>query len=246
MSTRALLVASLLAVSAPAFADGPTADSLLTAINAKDAKTVASYVAKWPFQSYEVWFDEGACRDKFGGQAKVSKADFPAYVTCLADLKLTRDEPTRGYVTEPGMLVTPQFYQGHLRLIGGYLKLDDKSASIPPTALVPNFKTGALHIEPSAADKKRIDASKAHVFAVARFCVSTTGSTENVQAEQGGDASYGKTVVATVEKWSFKPFMRNGKAIRVCSRVPADYPVSTETPNLAIAPPPPPAPPAKK
>jgi protein TonB len=50
------------------------------------------------------------------------------------------------------------------------------------------------------------------------FCVLPTGKTVNVHVVGNDpDAVVAKVVIDTLAKWRFKPFMVDGKAIKVCS-----------------------------
>ena len=57
---------------------------------------------------------------------------------------------------------------------------------------------------------------------VVRALVSETGDVESVEVVSG-DPILAKSAVDAVKKWEFKPFIKNGKPMKVSTKLPFDF-----------------------
>ncbi|HLM80621.1 MAG TPA: energy transducer TonB [Terriglobales bacterium] len=68
-----------------------------------------------------------------------------------------------------------------------------------------------------------------------KLMVSETGDVENVEVVSG-DPVLARAAVDAVKKWKFKPFIKNGKPVKVSTKVPLDFAFSdkiSDTPSPA-------------
>jgi hypothetical protein len=86
---------------------------------------------------------------------------------------------------------------------------------------------GTLDIAPDAATRTAIDKAKQAATVWLEACVDAGGKIENVSAKRRtskGGASYAKKIEAAARSWAFRPFKRDGKAVRVCLQRRYAYP----------------------
>jgi hypothetical protein len=199
--------------------------AVLSAIKNRDARAFANQVNKLPLRLYHVWFDAPACAKEFGGKVSVEQARVPALVGCLARLGLA-DGKDGSLVHAPGVAVVPLIYRGKLAGLSG-VAVDPTTPTVTDEALSANLAGGALDVAPDAATRAALDGAKDRATVWLEACVDARGKIENVSAKRTSSdraASYAKTIQAAATSWTFRPFKRAGKPIRVCLQRPYAYP----------------------
>jgi TonB family protein len=72
-------------------------------------------------------------------------------------------------------------------------------------------------IYPEGARERKIQGE-----VVLKILVSETGDVESAEVESG-DAMLGRSAIDAVKKWKFNPFIKNGRAVKVSTKVPIDF-----------------------
>jgi len=89
------------------------------------------------------------------------------------------------------------------------------SPLVDSTKLEPITTSRATY--PDEARKKKIQGK-----VVVKILVSETGDVESAEVVSG-DPILGKSAVDAVKKWKFKPFIKNGKPVKVSTKLPIDF-----------------------
>ena len=203
--------------------------AVLTAIKKKDARAFASQVNKLPLRLYHVWFDTAVCEKEFGGKVTVEVAKLPRLVGCLARLGLTEGKDG-AFVHAPGVAIVPLLYRGKLAGLSGVV-VETSVPTVSDAALAANLTAGTLDIAPDAATRAALDKAKEAAEVWLEACVDGNGKIEKISAAKRTStrgAAYAKTIEATAASWSFKPFKRGGKAVRVCLQRRYAYPLDAQ------------------
>lgn len=72
-------------------------------------------------------------------------------------------------------------------------------------------------IYPYEAREKKIQGE-----VILKILISETGDVESAEVASG-DPILGKSAIDAVKKWKFNPYIRNGKAVKVSTKVPIDF-----------------------
>ena len=205
--------------------DTKTRRSVLAAISKRDAGAFGEQLQAAPVRLYHLWFDTQACAKEFGGKVTLETAQLPQLVDCLARLGLT--EGAGGtFVHPPGVAIVPLLYRGKLAGLSG-IAVENSVPTVTEATLAANLLKGRLDIAPDSATRTAIDKAKHAATVWLEACVDAAGKIEKVSANKRtskGGASYAKTIEAAARSWSFRPFKRDGKAVRVCLQRRYAYP----------------------
>jgi TonB family protein len=90
------------------------------------------------------------------------------------------------------------------------------AASPPDSKKLVAVKTQKA-IYPEGARERKIQGE-----VVLKILVSETGDVESAEVESG-DAMLGRPAIDAVKKWKFNPFIKNGRAVKVSTKVPIDF-----------------------
>jgi hypothetical protein len=252
---RALLIVALLS-SSSAHAD-VTRKDVVAALVKGDVEALR-VAAEFPLVAMAVWFDTTACKTFTSPTTvKISEAELPAFVKCLADLSPRAEgEPGNEFVMYgAGTILSPYVAvrngKPRLRAFSGLAMKDavdrDDAAPIDPKTFTSKIAGFSRVVPPAPNDRKRLDASSSErTSAKVRICVGTTGAVEHVLVTDvfGDVPDYGAHVEKVVRGWKSTAFQLRGKPARACARFFVGYPESRmHQIELAVAPPPPPPPP---
>ena len=243
---RVLLVLVLLCSTAAADRRDDVAKlrgELIAAINKRDVEAVKSRIVL-PLRVSNMVFVAPACA-KFAGKVKVTEADLPAFVGCVADHGVTDlhgpDDLWINAVYGPGFPLI--VIDAPVRAMFGYgLGMTEKFA-IEPVTFASHVQNFTREIVPAAALKKDVDDAQEPIVAMAAVCVDGAGKvTVDAQVADAEFQPYARLVKKAVGRWSIKPFMMGGKAITGCARFVVGYPaklikIPLATPRPAGAPP---------
>lgn len=195
--------AALLVICISSIASAEPVGDFLAAVNKNDATTSAAMVEEWPFKSYGMWFPSKKCA-AFNGDATVAKSRWPAYVSCLAELGLTRSPiESDVYIFDPGSAVITMFIDEKLHGLGSFTK-EPGVPSVYPPIMAAHLPDGAMNMT-SAGETTELT-----------VCVTAKGSVDKATIVKADPKADKAAVLATVKKWTYRPFVRDGKAIRVC------------------------------
>lgn len=229
MCSVAAILVCVAALAAGAHAEDSPVDTklrraVLSAIGKRDARAFGVQLQKKPLRLYHVWFDTAICKKEFGGKVTVAAAKLPRLVACLARLGLT--EKDGAFVHAPGVAIVPLLYRGKLAGLSG-VAVETSVPTVSDAALAANLVMGKLDVAPDAATRAAIDRAGVRATVWLDACVNAAGKIEQVSARKRtsvGGASYAKTVEAAARGWRFRPFKRDGKAVRVCLQRRYAYP----------------------
>ncbi len=207
----ALAIVVCIAFTATAYAEDSPEDvklrrAVLAAIGKRDAAEFGAQLQAKPLRLYHVWFDTAACTKEFGGKVAITAAKVPRLVTCLARLGLTEGK-NGTFVHAPGVTLVPLLYRGKLAGLSG-VAVETSVPTVSDAALTSNLVAGTLDVPPGG------ETEAATVWLEA--CVNPSGKIEKVSTKRSTSPTYAKTIEAAAARWSFKPFKRDGKPIRVC------------------------------
>ena len=227
----ALAVLGCLAAVAPsAHADEAPQDvkarrAVLAAIGKSDAAAFGAQLGAQPLRLYHVWFDTAACAKEFGGKVTVARAKLPRLVGCLARLGLT--EGTDGaLVHDPGVAIVPLLYRGKLAGLSG-VAVEASTPTVTDAALTGHLAAGTLDVAPDQETRVAIDKANQAATVWLEACVDPAGKIEKISARKRATARgvpYAKTIEAAAARWTFRPFKRGGRPVRVCLRRRYTYP----------------------
>jgi len=199
--------------------------AVLAAIGKGDAAAFGAQLVAQPLRLYHVWFDTAACAKEFGGKVTVVRAKLPRLVGCLARLGLT--EGTGGaLVHDPGVAIVPLLYRGKLAGLSG-VAVEASTPTVTEAALSRNLATGTLEVAPDPATRVAIDKANQVATVWLEACVDAAGKIEKISARKRTAARgvpYAKTIEAAAARWTFRPFTRGGKPVRVCLQRRYAYP----------------------
>jgi len=184
--------------------------SVLASVRANSGAAFRAQVAAQPLRLYHVWFDSPACTKEFGGKVSVPTGRVPALVACLARLELT-DGADGTFVHAPGVAIAPLIYRGRLAGLSG-VTVAAGVPTIHDDALAKHLATGTLAVEADAAT--RAAGKPASVWLEA--CVDARGTISAISTKRSTAPTFAKAVATAASTWTFKPFERGGKPIRVC------------------------------
>lgn len=190
--------------------------AVLAAIGKRDAALFSAQLHQ-SLRLYHVWFDTAVCNQEFGGKVTVAKAKLPRLVGCLARLGLSDQDGT--FVHAPGAVIAPLLYRGKLAGLSG-VKVEAEVPTVSDAALAKNLATGSLSIAPDAATV----AAKQPVTVWLEACVDPKGAVSAISTKRSTSPAYAKVIEAAAARWTFKPFQRGGKPIRVCLQRRYAYP----------------------
>jgi hypothetical protein len=220
---RSIAVLGCLAVLAePAHADDVETKlgrAVLASIRASDSDAFRKQVGPLPLRLYHVWFDSPACSKEFGGKVAVAAGRLRALVACLARLELA-DGVEGTFIHAPGVAIAPLVYRGKLAGLGG-VTVAPGVPTVSDAALAKHLTAGALAVTPDAATL----AAKKSVTVWLEACVDPKGAVTSISTKRATSPAYAKVIEAAAARWTFRPFMRAGKAIRVCLQRRYAYPV---------------------
>jgi hypothetical protein len=222
------IVTCLAALATSAHADDAEAKlrrAILAAIGKRDARAFGVQLHGRPLRLYHVWFDTPACTKEFGGKVSVERTHLRRLVGCLARLGLTEGRDG-SLVHAPGVAILPLVYRGKLAGLSG-VAVETRVPTVSDAALAANLVAGKLDVAPDAATRTAIERANASATVWLEACVDATGKIEKVSAKKRTSergASYAKTIEAAAARWSFRPFKRDGKAVRVCLQRRYAYP----------------------
>ncbi len=224
------LLGCLVALAAPGHADDSPQDvkarrAVLEAIANKDAGAFGAQVAAKPLRLYHVWFDSAACAKEFGGKVTVDRAKLPRLVGCLARLGLS--EQGGAFVHAPGVEIAPLLYRGKLAGLSG-VAVEASVPTVRGAALAKHLAAGSLEVAPDAATRSAVDGAKASATVWLEACVDPKGAITAISTKRSSSAVYARTVATAAAQWTFKPFERGGKAVRVCLQRRYAYPPDVE------------------
>jgi len=219
---RLVVLGCVTALAAGAHADDSPQDvkarrAVLAAIGKGDAGAFGAQIAEKPLRLYHVWFDTPACAKEFGGKVTVERAKLPRLVGCLARLGLS--DQGGMFVHAPGVAVAPLLYRGKLAGLSG-VAVEASVPTIHDGALAKHLATGTLAIEADAAT--RASGKLATVWLEA--CVDARGAITAISTKRSTAPAFAKAVATAASAWTFKPFERGGKPIRVCLQRRYAYP----------------------
>jgi len=198
--------------------------SVLAAIGKRDTRAFGEQLADKPLRLYHVWFDTAACAREFGGKVTVKRANLPELVSCLARLGLA--ESGGALVHAPGVAVVPLLYRGKLAGLSG-VAVEASVPTVSDAALAANLVAGKLDVPPDAATRTAIDRAKQGATVWLEACVDPAGKVEKISTRKRSSelaAPYAKSIEAAAAGWTFRPFKRAGKAVRVCLQRRYAYP----------------------
>lgn len=205
--------------------DAKLRHAVLSAIKSRNARAFTKQLNKLPLRLYHVWFDSPACAKEFGGKVSVEEARVPALVGCLSRLGLA--EGAEGsLVHAPGVAVVPLIFRGKLAGLSG-VAVDPTTPTVTDAALTANLAAGTLEVPPDAVTRAALDGANDRASVWLEACVDARGKIEKVSAKRASSdraGAYAKTIQAAAARWTFRPFKRAGKPIRVCLQRPYAYP----------------------
>jgi len=220
-------LAILACVTATAHADDSPQDkkarrAVLAAIANQDAGAFEAQVAEKPLRLYHVWFDSAACAKEFGGKVTVDRAKLPRLVGCLARLGLS--EQGGAFVHAPGVAIAPLYYRGKLAGLSG-VAVEASVPTVSDAALAKHLASGALELSPDAPTRSAIEGAKKKSASVwLEACVDPKGAVTAISTKRSTSTAFAKTIAAAAARWTFKPFERGGKPVRVCLQRRYAYP----------------------
>lgn len=223
---RALAILACMSLASTALADDSPQDiqarrSVLAAIASKDARAFGVQVAEKPLRLYHVWFDSAACAKEFGGKVTVDRAKLPRLVGCLARLGLS--EQGGAFVHAPGVAIAPLLYRGKLAGLSG-VAVEARVPTVSASSLARNLTSGTLDLSPDAATKSAIVEAKQSATVWLEACVDAKGAVTAISTKRSTSEAFAKTIATAAARWTFKPFKRAGKAVRVCLQRRYAYP----------------------
>lgn len=205
--------------------DTKTRRIVLAAISKRDAGAFGEQLSAQPLRLYHLWFDTPACAKEFGGKVTLESAQLPRLVDCLARLGLGQGADGT-FVHAPGAAIVPLLYRGKLAGLSG-VAVENSVPTVTEATLAANLVKGTLDVAPDAATRIAIDKAKQAATVWLEACVDAAGKIEKVSANRRtskGGGSYAKTIEAAAKSWAFRPFKRDGKAVRVCLQRRYAYP----------------------
>lgn len=218
----ALAILACASLSATARADDTKARrAMLAAIASKDASAFGAQVAEKPLRLYHVWFDSAACAKEFGGKVTVDHGKLSRLVGCLARLGLSEQDGT--FVHAPGVAIAPLMYRGKLAGLSG-VAVEASVPTVSDAALAKNLTSGTLELAPDAPTRSAIDGGKKLATVWLEACVDLQGAVTAISTKRSTSAAFAKTIAAAAARWTFKPFQRGGKPVRVCLQRRYAYP----------------------
>jgi TonB family protein len=101
----------------------------------------------------------------------------------------------------------------------------DDLMNLDPGKLRAHQLTGSIYIEPDAATKAEIAAAKKSVVVASlKLCVDTKGRVSDVTiTKSSGFSKYDADISAAVRAWTFRPYLVDGKAAKVCAPASVVY-----------------------
>lgn len=219
----ALAILACASLTATARADDTKARrAVLAAIASKDAGAFEAQVADKPLRLYHVWFDSAACAKEFGGKVTVDHAKLPRLVDCLARLGLS--EQGGMFVHAPGVAIAPLLYRGKLAGLSG-VAVEASVPTVSDAALAKHLASGTLELSPDAPTRSAIEGAKKKSATVwLEACVDPKGAVTAISTKRSTSAAFAKTIAAAAARWTFRPFERGGKPVRVCLQRRYAYP----------------------
>ncbi len=199
--------------------------AVLAAISSRDAIAFGAQLPDRPLRLYHVWFDTAACAKEFGGKVTVKKANLPQLVECLSRLELS-EGGDGALVHAPGVAIVPLVYRGKLAGLSG-VAVQTSLPTVSDAALAANLATGTLAIAPDEGTRAAIDRAEQGASVWLEACVDPTGKIEKISTRKRSSklaAPYAKTIEAAAASWTFRPFKRGGKRVRVCLQRRYAYP----------------------
>lgn len=232
-----LAVAAVVAFGASA-ARADDVHDLVDAIGHRDTAEVLRHVGD-TVRTHDLWFDDARCMHRFAN-AEVARKDVPALVACLAALRIHEDGAVFAY--DPGVrleftvdgsgdgakwtdVVAPRLTHTSVRL-----------PEIESDTLEAHRASGTADVVPDAATREALKPGYELQVDLA-FCVDENGRVTTAQIESSNPGPYGDTVLAAARKWTFKPIVARGKAVKVCTSEiltylgPPQPPIATPMPQ---------------
>lgn len=215
MARASVLV--LLLVASSAHADDRASNTeLVAAIKKRDDAAAAKLIA-FPLKLRGLWFPTASCHGAFGQRVTVTADQVPELLECLAtlDLRVLRDG---GLGHDPDVRLDVAWKAGRLTSLAN-LEIDPATLTVTSDALDRHAKR-KLVVPRDRATKAIMKANpELVVYVDVRICIAPSGKPDalEVTAQDVQSKSYRAAVEAAARKWTFKPFLREGKPIRVCA-----------------------------
>ncbi len=176
-----------------------------------------------------LWFTSDACRMAFRGRTTVPPEHRDMLAGCLLELGLKMDRhDSLSYA--PGISVYTSIEDGKIARIAS-LEIDDSAPTVDDRVLEQHART-TLEVKRDATTSALIAKDpEAYITVDVRLCIDPKGKVDALATQADAEyQSYRATVEAAARAWRFKPFMRNGRAIRVC----ASYTVEAYDESLGV------------
>jgi hypothetical protein len=195
-----------------------------------------------------VWFDDTTCR-RFASAGTVVGPDLDIFARCLAAVSLRssdRSSPISGVAVvtyEPGLELEIRFVSTargtKLRFIGFVARttVEDALPTVTQRALEARRTEPAVLDDAARAvlDAKLVETKSTSMALWLKVCIDDTGAVTAARPQATWSPTVDEIAVAQARRWSFEPFLLDGKPAAVCALVGSTHPDGTAAPTFPVA-----------
>lgn len=103
----------------------------------------------------------------------------------------------------------------------------EPTSALPESVTLERIKT-QNPVYPLEAERQGIQGQ-----VIVRFVISETGDVESAEAISG-DPLLAPAAVAAAKQWKFKPYIKNGRAVKVTTKIPFDFAFSNKVKEIPV------------